>query len=171
MEYLSLGKIVDSFGIDGTVKIYSTTTNGKKRYKAGAKVFFVNPQDNAKEEYEVVSYRHNGVFDYVKFVGIDNPEIVKTMKGFEIQVIKDSKDLEKGQYFYSDLRGSKVVDENGKELGIVKEVEEFPAQITLRVKRGKGPDFFVPFVEVFIKKVDICSKIIVINVIDGLLWE
>ena len=169
MEYLSLGKIVDSFGIDGTVKIYSTTSFGEKRYKKGSIVFFVNPLNQERTEHEVVKYRHSGFFDFVKFAEFDNPEIIKEFKGFEIQIIKDNKDLEEGSYFYSDLRGCKVVDNDNNELGIVKEVEEFPAQITLRVSRKGKPDFFVPFIKEFIKKVDICSKIIVIDVIEGLL--
>ena len=169
MEYLSLGKIVDSFGIDGTIKIYSTTSFGSKRYKKGSKVFLVNPLNSERNEYIVEKYRHSGFFDFVKLEGIDVPEIVKEYKGYEIQVVKDNKDLEEGSYFYSDLRGCKVIDENNNELGVVKEVEEFPAQVTLRVSRKGKQDFFVPFIKQFIKKVDICSKTIEICVIEGLL--
>lgn len=171
MEYLSLGKIVDSFGIDGTIKIYSTTSFGEKRYKKGAKVLLVNPQDNSMKELEVVKFRHSGFFDFVKFIEYNNPEEVKTLKGYEIQVIKDNNFLNKDTYFYSDLRGCKVVDSDNNELGIVKEVEEFPAQVTLRVSKKGNKDFFVPFIKEFIKSVDICGKIIVINVIEGLIWE
>ncbi len=169
MEYLSLGKIIDSFGIDGTVKIYSTTSFGAKRYKAGSKVYFYNPQDKSLTEHEVAKYRHSGLFDFVKFTDLNTPEEAKLLKGVEIQVIKDNKDLNKGTYYYSDLRGCKVFDESGKELGTVKEVEEYPAQVTLRVSRKGNKDFFVPFVKQFIKSVNISDKSIVICVIEGLL--
>ena len=57
-----------------------------------------------------------------------------------------------------------------KELeNLVKEVEEFPAQITLRVKSLKGKDFFVPFIEAFIKNVDVESKKIIIHFMEGML--
>lgn len=171
MEYLSLGKIIDSFGIDGTIKIYSTTQFGEKRYKAGSKVFLFNPQGKTRAEYTVISYRHSGFFDFVKLEGINNPETVKEMKGYEVHVIKDNKDLDKDSYFYSDLRGCKVIDESKKVLGNVKEVEEFPAQVTLRVKRDNKPDFFVPFIKEFIKEVDIDEKTITIHVLEGMLWE
>ena len=169
MEYLSLGKIVDSFGVDGTVKIYSTTSFGEKRYKKGSKVFIYNPQSNERNECEVVKYRHSGFFDFVKFEEVNNPEDATALKGYEVQVVKDNNFLNKDTYFYSDLRGCVVKDENGKELGTVKEVEEFPAQITLRVMRKGANDFFVPFIKEFIKSVDIDGKIIVIHVIEGLL--
>ena len=79
--------------------------------------------------------------------------------------------MEKGQYFYSELRGCEVYDQNNKLLGKVKEVEEFPAQLTLRVARDKKPDFFVPFIKQFIKAVDIKNKAILIEKIEGLLWK
>lgn len=169
MEYLSLGKIVDSFGVDGTVKIYSTTSFGEKRYKKGSIVIFYNPQTDERKEYNVVKYRHSGFFDFVKFEELNTPEEVKEMKGFEIQVIKNNKDLDKDTYFYSDLRGCKVVDESNKELGVIKEVEEFPAQITFRVSRKNDKDFFVPFIKEFVKDVNIDEKIVTIHVIEGLL--
>ena len=105
----------------------------------------------------------------MKFKEFTTPEEVKEMKGYEIQVKKDQKDLNEGEFFYSDLRGCKIVDENNVLLGIVKEVEEFPAQITLRVKREKQNDFFVPFIKNFIKTVNITNKVIVIYVMEGLL--
>ena len=171
MEYLSLGVVKDSFGLDGTLKIYSTTNMSAKRYKVGNTVFLYNPQTQELIEHKVISFRHSGLFDFVKLNGIDNPEDAKSYKSFEIHIIKDRKDLEEGTYYYSDLRGCKVIDQDGQELGIVKEVEEFPAQLTLRVMRkGKG-DFFVPFIQQFIKSIDIEKKVILIEKIEGLLWK
>ena len=171
MEYVKLGQINDSFGIDGTIKIYSSTQFGEKRYKAGNSVYFYNPQNKEYKEYKVISYRHSGLFDFVKFEGINTPEEVKELKGFEIVVEKNTRDLAKGEYFYSDLKNCRVISEQNEELGIVKEVEEFPAQITLRVKRNNKPDFFVPFIDEFIKEVNIDDKFIKIHVIGGLLWK
>lgn len=171
MEYVSLGKIVDSFGLDGTIKIYSTTNMGTKRYKKGSSVFLLNPLDNSRTEYKVLSYRHSEPFDFVKLEGLNTPEEVKALKGIEIQVVKDNKDLEEGSYFYSDLIGCLVYSETKEELGKVKAVEEFPAQLTLRVLRKNKPDFFVPFIKEFIVKIDIENKAIFIKVIEGLLWK
>ena len=169
MEYLSLGTIIGSFGIDGTIKIYSTTNMSKKRYKAGNEVFLYNPQTKERNAFKVTNFRHSGNFDFVKLEGIESPEQVIELKGYEIHVEKNREDLEKDTYFYSDLRGCKVIDQDGNELGTVKEVEEFPAQLTLRVMRKGNKDFFVPFVKQFIKEVNIENKQIFIEKIEGLL--
>ena len=169
MEYLSLGKIIDSFGLDGTLKVYSTTDNQKLRYKKGNKLFLYNEQENSSIQVTVVSYRSSGNLDYVKFEEITSPEQGKEYKGFEIHTIKDANDLKVGYYFYSDLVGCVILDQDNNVLGKVSKVEEFPAQLTLRVRRENGKDFFVPFVKQFIKKVDIENKTISINVIEGML--
>ena len=169
MEYLSLGKIIGSFGVDGTLKIYSTTNMYNKRYQKGNIVFLYNPQTQEREVHTILAFRHSGNFDFVKLDGIDNPEVIQSLKSYEIHVEKDQKDLDKDTYFYSDLRGCKVVDQDGNELGTVKEVEEFPAQLTLRVMRSGKQDFFVPFVKQFIKEVNIENKVILIEKIEGLL--
>ena len=171
MEYVSLGVIKDSFGLDGTMKIFSTTSNQKQRYKTGSRVFLYNPQTNERTELNVIKFRQNGPFDFLKVNELNTPEEIKLIKGYEIHAIKDEISLEKGMYFYSDLKGCEVVDINNNILGIVKEVEEYPAQLTLRVGREGSKDFFVPFVKQFIKSVDIKNKRILIEIIEGLLWK
>ena len=169
MEYVSLGIIKDSFGLDGTMKIFSTTTNQEKRYKQGATVFLYNPQTGVRDTLKVINFRNNGPFDFLKVCEYSTPEEIKEIKGYEIHAIKDEISLEEGSYFYSDLKGCQVIDKDNNILGIVKEVEEYPAQLTLRVVRNNRADFFVPFVKQFIKSVDIKNKRILIEIIEGLL--
>lgn len=169
MEYLSLGKIIDSFGLDGTLKIFSTSNNEEIRYKRGNKIFLYDEKSDERKEFEVVSYRFGGKFGHLKLKEISTPEEAQLYKGHEIQVIKDQNDLKEGYFFYSDLRGCAIIDKDNKEYGIVKEVEEFPAQITLRVSRKNGRDFFVPFIKAFILNVDIENKKITVNIMEGML--
>jgi 16S rRNA processing protein RimM len=169
MSYLKIGKIIDSHGLDGTFKVFNTTDSPKKRYAKGNKVYLYNESTDERLELTVERFRLSGQIAFVKLEGIDNPESAKEFKGFEIHTIKDRNDLEVGYYFYEDLVGCAIMDQNKNELGKVSKVEEFPAQITLRVKRSNGKDFFVPFVKQFIKKVDIDAKKIHIEVIEGML--
>ena len=160
---------MDSFGLDGTLKVYSTTDSPKLRYAKGNTVYLYNETTDERLEMSVVSFRMSGQIAYVKLDGITSPESAKEFKGYEIHTIKDRNDLKVGYYFYEDLVGCVVIDQHKNELGIVSKVEEFPAQITLRVKRVNAKDFFVPFVKQFIKKVDIDNKKIHIEVIEGML--
>ena len=166
MEYLTLGKIVDTFSLDGSVKILSSSTNQDIRYKKGNKVYI--SENNEVRELTIVSHRKSSNCDVVKFQEIANIDEALLLKGKFLLVIKDIKDLKEGYYFYSDLEGCSIIAD-GKTLGKVIEIEEFPAQLTLRCKTSDGRHFFIPFVKAFIKDVDIKKKEIEINYVEGIL--
>ena len=168
-QYLLLGIIIDAFSLDGTLKILSKTDFAPLRYQQGNEIFFYSPKTKERLSKKVVSFRNNGQFDFVKVEDINTPEEALAFKGYEIHALKDYQIVGKDTYYYVDIVGCKVLDTDGRVLGVVSQVEEFPAQITLRVKRKDQPDFLVPFVKAFIKSVDIEKKEIVINVIGGLL--
>ena len=168
-EYLLLGYITDAFSLDGTFKVLSKTDFAEKRYQEGNEVFLYQPNTKQRMTVIVESYRGSGQFDFVKVQGINSKEEALEFKGYEIQALKDYKNMDKDTYYFSDLVGCNVMDENGTIYGVVKQVEEFPAQLTLRVKRKGKEDFFVPFIKAFIRRVDINKKEIEINVIGGML--
>ena len=168
-EYLLLGYITDAFSLDGTFKVLSKTNFAEKRYQEGNEVFLYQPNTKQRMTVIVESYRGSGQFDFVKVQGINSKEEALEFKGYEIQALKDYKNMDKDTYYFSDLVGCNVIDENGTIYGVVKQVEEFPAQLTLRVKRKGQSDFLVPFVKAFIRRVDINKKEIEINIIEGML--
>ena len=168
-EYLLLGYITDAFSLDGTFKVLSKTDFAEKRYQKGKEIFLYQPNTKQRMTVVVETYRKGGQFDFVKVQGVNSKEEALEFKGYEIHALKDYQIVDKDTYYYVDLVGCEVLDEKDKVLGVVSQVEEFPAQLTLRVKREGQPDFLVPFVKAFIKNVDIVNKKIVINVIGGLL--
>lgn len=166
MEYLVVGKIVDTFSLDGSIKILSSSNNESLRFKKGSSLFI--KEDDQYVEHKIISARKAGNVFVVRFEDISDVDVAIKLKGKELFVIKDNNDLKEGYYFFSDLKGCSIISD-GKTLGTVIEVEEFPAQITLRAKTKDGKSFFVPFVKAFIKRVDIESKEIEINYMEGML--
>ena len=169
MELVKVGKIVDSFGIDGTMKILSSSSFSEQRYKVGNTLILFDEKNVTQTPVTVESYRKQLDIDVVRFKEITSKEDALAKKNMLIMAEKDEALLSKGQYYYSDLEGCAIVDEKNNVLGTVKKVEEFPAQITLRVKRNNEKDFFVPFIKEFIISVDIINKSIKIHLIEGML--
>lgn len=167
-DYLTVAKIIDSFSLDGSLKVISSSSNKELRYKKGNKLFLKKNEDVL--EVTVSSYRKSGNLDILHFEEIDTIDKASLYKGYEIVVEKNQDDLNEGYYFYSDLRDCEVINE-GKILGKVIEVEEFPAQVTLRAKTKEGKQFFIPFIKQFIKAVDIKNKKIEINYMEGMIWK
>lgn len=168
-QYLLLGYVVDAFALDGTIKILSKTDFARQRYQKGNAVLLFDPKTQQSIIAHATSFRANGMFDFVKFDEINSPEEAIKFKSYEVRTKKDYSQLTEDSFYFDDLVGCQVVNEHGEELGTVGVVEQFPAQITLRVKRKDQGDFFVPFIKFFIRNVDIDKKLIEINVIEGML--
>ena len=167
MEYVKLGTIIGSFSLDGTLKVMSTTDFAMERYQEGNTIYLLN-KDKDYIPLTVVSFRMNGKIDFVKVEEITAKEEAESYKGCDLLIDKEEATLPKGFYHFADLEGCKVLLEDKSEIGIVKKVEEYPAQATLRVK-GKDKEILIPFVDAFIIKVDIKKKEIIVRVIEGMI--
>jgi 16S rRNA processing protein RimM len=164
MEKLLLGYIISSFSLDGTVKVLSKTNMSAKRYIKGNKIYLADKNENIVKELTVSSFRCSGELDFVKFEEITTKEEADSHKSYCLLIDKTD-DLEKGYYYFSDLEKCNVKTD-GKIIGKVIKVEEFPAQITLRVRSNEGKEFFVPFIKAFIKNVSLED-----HEIEIVLWE
>ena len=165
MEYIKVGTVIGSHKLDGTMKIIASTYFAKERFSKGKKVYFSKKEGT----FTVVSYGKGGKFDYLKVIEITTPEEALDLKGSEIYIDKEEADLPKGYYHFHELEQCEVYDENDKLIGKVKTVEEFPAQITLRVTLLNKKETFIPFIDFFIKEVDIKNHKIKVHVIEGML--
>lgn len=168
-EYLLVCKVLKPVGLKGDLKVYTYTTFKDIRYKKGSKLFYKNDEDYI--ELTVKSfYSKGGNLDVISFKDLDEIDKVNFLLGKEIYALKDDSLLNENEFYYSDLTGLKVIDEDNNELGKVTSIEEFPAQITLKIQKNSAKShFFVPFNDFFVKEVNIKDGFIKIHLIDGLL--
>ena len=149
MEYVKLGTKITPFGLKGEFKIYSTSFFQEIRYQEGNTIYI--KKDDEYIPFTVSSYFIKGSFDFIKVKEFNKIEDLEQYASLDVYALKDESLVKQGYYYFSDLKKCNVYDENNNLLGKVKEVEEFPSQITLRVKRDNNKDFFVPFIKEFIK--------------------
>ena len=170
METLQTGTIVKTVGLKGELKLKSTTFFAEQRYQE-SNIVYLSKDGKNHQKFTVVSYRSYQGFDFIYLKEISSIEVAEKYIGYGVYINKEDATLDDDMYFFCDLEGCKVLDnETDEELGIVESVEEFPAQLTLSVKSNKTDKiFYVPFVEAFVVDVDIESKKIYINVIKGLI--
>ena len=168
MEFLTVGQVVRTIGLKGEVKIYPSTHFRDTRFKKGSRVFLLNENNEVERELTIKAHRTNGNCDNLFFEEISTIEEAEKLNKKYLFVEKNQEILGKNEYFYSDLIGMKVDFDNGKEIGVVKAIEEYTSYATLRVKTN-GKDVLIPFVQAFIKSVSLEEKHIIINYIEGLL--
>lgn len=162
---INIGFIQKPFGIKGEVKIKPTTDFIEERYKVGSNIYLT--LNDKTTTYTIQSVRHHQGSLLVKFEGLDSLNEVEFFHKGIIEVDKDERhDLDKDEFYFSDLVGCDVFNENEK-IGVVKEVLDLPAHPVMRLTTS-GDDILIPFVETFIKEVLLDLRRIDINFMEGL---
>lgn len=167
--YVTLGKIVNTRGLKGELKILSLSDFASLRYQENNKVFLYNEKTNSRVEMSVLKHQKISNFDYLFLNEVTSVDDANKYRNFLIQVEIDTlPKLEEDEYYYHELLECLVYDSKNSIVGVVKEIMETGAHKILRIK-GKTKDHLIPFIDEFIKEVDIKNKKIQIKEIEGLL--
>ena len=162
MDYLLVGKIVNTHGLKGELRILSKFDFIDKVFVKGFK-FYIG---NNKECHIVNTYRHHKTFEMVTFEGFTNINEVLYLKGQNVYINKEDLVLNKDEFLDEDLIGLKVIS-NNTEKGIIKDIEE-NGKNKLLIVDYMDKEVLIPYNESFIKSININDKIIEINEIEGL---
>lgn len=160
-EYVIVGKLGATHGIQGWLKLYSFTEPAENilAYKpwyledaTGWKL--TKPEGNRKIA--------NGMT--IKFAGFNNPEDARLLTGKKIAVLRSQLPrLKQGDFYWSDLEGLTVINVDGTVLGKVIFILETGSNDVLVVKGDK--EHAVPYLPEVITNVDLANQVIHVD------WE
>jgi 16S rRNA processing protein RimM len=163
MDKIKVGIIVNTHGLKGELKIKSLSDFNDERFKKGNELILLF--QNKETVLKVKTYREHKDMVLVTFDGFEDINKVEIWKGSELYIDRDNiEELEEGYYFF-ELKGCSVYDQDDNLLGEVEDVIDTAANPILRINKT----ILVPYVDQFIKNVDIENKRIDIEVIEGLL--
>jgi 16S rRNA processing protein RimM len=166
-DYIFVGKIGRTIGINGSLTIVSLTSFPERFGKM--KKFFLTKEKKTPFELDVAKVEYLDKLITVSFKGIDTEEKAKLLTGYRITVNKkDRVKPPKGSYFIEDLLECTVYDLNGAVVGKMKDIIEMSSNDIYVIDRG-GKEVLIPAISQFIKEVDIENKRIKASLIDGML--
>ncbi|WLR43557.1 ribosome maturation factor RimM [Bacillus carboniphilus] len=173
IKWFNVGKLVNTHGIHGEVRVISVTDFPEERYQKGNRLYLFNKNDSKPTEEVVVhSYRKHKNFYLLTFEGLNNINQVEPFKGMEIKVTQDQlTPLSKNEYYLHEIIGCEVVSEEGKEIGRIKEVLSPGANDVWVIKTASKKEVLIPYIEEVVKEVNIEEKKITIHEMEGLLDE
>ena len=168
MEKVAIGKIVNTCGLKGEVKVINYSDFVKERYKKGNIVKVINDNNKIDEELTVSSVRSSDKFLYVKFKEIESIEKAETYKESILYVdVNELSETDENTFYHYELLNMEVYF-NDSLIGKISEISDNGRQDLIRVE-DKNKSFLVPFMDDFIDSIDVSSKKIILKNIEGLL--
>ena len=161
-EYIYIGKIVNTHGLKGEIRIISDFEYKDKVFVPGMKFYL----GRKKEEVVVNTYRHHKNFEMITMEGLNDINLVLRLKGLYVYVLKKDLVLNDGEYLDSDLINLNVIVDN-KEVGTVTNVRDSGNNKFLVIKTDTK-EVFVPYQKEFGKEINLENNTIIIEPIEGM---
>lgn len=166
-DILKVGIVASTHGLRGEVKVFPTTDD-PKRFKRLKEVILDTGKEQIVLEIEGVKFFKQMVI--LKFKGIDNIDDVQRYRQKSLYVTrKNAVRLSRDEYFIADLLGLKVLDEDGAEIGVLKNVITTGANDVYEISLSDGRDLLLPAIKQCVLEVDVEAGYIRIHILDGLL--
>lgn len=157
-EVITIGQIINTHGLKGEIKVLPLTDD-IKRFKKLKTVLLKN------EEIKVVWCKIQSDKVILKLEGIETIEQAEKLKSEYLKVKReDAVKLPEGRYFVVDIVGCRVVDTNGKDVGVVKEVIFTGSNDVYWVEGEK--EVMVPVIDSVVENIDIVNSKITIQPVE-----
>ncbi len=167
VNYLEVGKIVNTFGIKGQVKVVPFTDD-VKRFDKLKSVYVERKKELQSHKIENVKYTNNMVI--LKLEGIDSMEEAEKYKNCSLKIDrKDAIKLPKDTYFIADLIGLPVYTDEDVLLGKVDDIYNTGSSDIYVIKDELGKQILLPAIKDVIKTIDLDNEKIIVHIIKGLL--
>lgn len=162
-DYIEIGKVVNTFGIKGELKIVSESDFVDYRYAVG-KTIYLKLRSIIKEV-NVSSYRvHKGNILITIDKIYDINEVEKYIGAVVLADKNDVPPLEDGEFYIDDVVGLDAYNEVGEKIGTVVDVILIPANDLIEIELLNGKKELIPYVDEYI--LDITEDKIVVKLLE-----
>ena len=160
MNYLYIGKLVNTHGIKGEVRLLSKFRHKSAVFKKDFKLYI----GKDKKEYIVEKYRVHKNFDMIVFKDNYDINLIEHLKGSLVYANKDDIKLIENELLAIDLIGVNVIIDS-KTKGVIKEVLDTPANEVLVL----DTNIMIPYVKDFILSINKEDKTVIVKNVKGLI--
>ena len=156
-DFYLIATVTSVSGKNGAVKIISYS-DYPERFFYLSKVYI--DFFGEKKLFFVEKVKQNKNFFILKFKNFDSEQDSEILVGKEIFVDEENLvRLPDNHFFIHDLIGSRVIKDD-KELGVIKEVYQYPANDVYVIEDAEGKEILLPAILKFIESFDNAKKIL-----------
>ncbi|WP_303973421.1 ribosome maturation factor RimM [Streptococcus merionis] len=168
MNYFNVGKIVNTQGLQGEMRVMAVTDFAEERFKKGSVLCLFDDKDQLVKEVTVASHRKQKNFDIIKFKDHYHINDIEKYKGFGLKVAEENlSDLDDGEFYYHEIIGLDVYEKN-QLIGQITEILQPGANDVWVVKRQSKGDLLLPYIPSVVLGVDISNNRVDVEVMEGL---
>ncbi|RPF56016.1 16S rRNA processing protein RimM [Aquisalibacillus elongatus] len=169
-QFFNVGKIVNTHGVKGEVRVIPIT-DFEERFEPGSTLYlFQHDQDQEPRKLVVSSHRKHKQFELLTFEGLENINDVESFKGSVLKIPEsDLFELYESEFYFHEIIGCDVYNTDGDSIGKIKEILQPGANDVWVIERKGKKDALVPYIESVVKDVDIEGGKVIIEEMEGLL--
>ena len=166
MDYFNIGKIINTHGVKGEVKIIPLTDE-PKRFELLEYVYVEYKKKLQKYTISNIRYFKNLII--LKFKELEDMTSAEALKNSIIKIPRElALPLEEDEYYISDLIGIDVSTDEGKNLGIIKDVIKTGSNDVYVIEDDEKKEILIPALKQCIKQVDMDNRTMVVSLLEGL---
>lgn len=168
MNYFNVGKIVNTQGLQGEMRVMAVTDFAEERFKKGNSLALFDKKDQFVMNVEIASHRKMKNFDIIKFKGMYHINDIEKYRDFTLKVAEeDLSELDEGEFYYHEIIGLEVY-EGEVLLGTIQEILQPGANDVWVVKRKGKRDLLLPYIPPVVLKIDIPAGRVEVEIPEGL---
>lgn len=168
MKYFKVGKIVNTQGLQGELRVLSVTDFAEERFKKGSRLVLFDSKDQFVMEAEIASHRKHKNFDVIKFKDHYHINAVEKYKGCLLKIAEENlSDLDEGEFYYHEIIGLEVYEDNVL-IGRIKEILQPGANDVWVVARKGKRDLLLPYIPSVVLNVDLVNRRVDVDILEGL---
>ena len=162
-DLLEIGKIVNTHGIRGEVKIQPWCAEPELFDEL--EYLFIEG-----EKYNIVRNRFHKTCQIVQLENVNNIDDAERFKNKIVYINRDALELPEGRYYIADIEGLTVKEQNGRILGVVDEIIKTGSNDVYSLKDtfNKKP-VLIPVIEGVVLETNIDGGYIVVKLPKGLI--
>ncbi len=166
-DKIAIGIVKSPHGLKGEVKV-KVYTNYLSVFERGMDYLLYNNDKKRHLIAQIDTIKNSGKHLLVHFRGFESIEDANKISGFEIYIsLNQLPEIEEDEYYFYQLLGSDVVDENDRPVGQVVDIIETGSSDVLSVfpedydqEQEPEKEIMIPIVQDFIIKLDKKKKLI-----------
>lgn len=165
-DYLALGWVVRPHGLKGEVKV-SLACSGLERLTHCGQLELIPPGRPPMAVQVVKAFRHSDREVVVRLKEIEGRDAAEKIRGAALAVKQSAAAaLPEGQYRRHEVLGLAVVTPDGRLLGTLEDLQEFPANWVLVIRDAEGRERLLPAHPSVVKRVDLKARRLVVDALD-----